>query len=271
MKRKPAVAGYFYPGDKYLLATQLEELVEESEEKISALGIVVPHAGYMYSGRVAGKVYGRVEPPDVAILLGPNHTGLGERVSLYNGESFITPLGEVQINKDLNQLIKEKCPLVLEDTLAHLREHSLEVQIPFLQYLNEKVEIVPIVLMELNLEEIKSLGKAIAEAIEDYTSLEDKEVLIVASSDFSHYEPQSLAEKKDSLAIEEILKLAEESLMRVVFENRISMCGVLPVSTLIVAAKELEASGAELIAYATSGDITGDYSAVVGYGGIIIY
>ncbi|MFN3505113.1 MAG: AmmeMemoRadiSam system protein B [Caldimicrobium sp.] len=271
MKRKPAVANYFYPGDNFTLNSLLDELIEESEEKIPALGIVVPHAGYIYSGKVAGKVYGRIVPPDVAIILGPNHTGLGEKASLFNGESFLTPLGEAKINQKFKNLILEKCYLVKEDSYAHLREHSLEVQIPFLQYLNFELEIVPLVLMDLDLEEIKILGKSLAEAISEFLSEEEKDVLIVASSDFSHYEPHTIAQRKDALAIEEIVKLSEEGLLRVVYENRISMCGVLPVCTMLVAVKELGASSAELVDYKTSGDITGDYSGVVGYAGIIIY
>lgn len=270
MKRKPTVAGYFYPADYYSLNSLLEELIEDSLEKVSAWGIVVPHAGYIYSGKVAGKVYGRLEPPDVAVILGPNHTGLGESVSLFNGESYLTPLGEAKINQSLSKLIIEKCPLVKKEVYAHMREHSLEVQVPFLQYINPEIEIVPIVIMDLNLQEIKFLGEAIAEAIEEFISVEKKEVLIVASSDFSHYEPQTIAERKDRLAIEEILSLSEEGLLRVVYENRISMCGVLPVSVMLVSTRELGASMAELIDYKTSGDVTGDYSAVVGYAGIII-
>ncbi|MFN4131924.1 MAG: AmmeMemoRadiSam system protein B [Caldimicrobium sp.] len=271
MKRKPAVAGYFYPGDYYSLNSLLEELIENNPEKISAIGIIVPHAGYMYSGKVAGKVYGRIEPPDVAVILGPNHTGYGGKVSLFTGESYLTPLGEAKISQRLSKIILEKCPLVEDEFYAHMREHSLEVQVPFLQYLNPEVEIVPIVIMDLNLNEIKLLGEAIAEAIEDFTSEEAREVLVVASSDFSHYEPQVIAERKDRLAIEEILKLSEEGLLKVVYENHISMCGVLPVSVMLVCAKELGASEVELIDYKTSGDITGDYAAVVGYAGVIIW
>lgn len=271
MQRKPVVAGYFYPGDIYTLTSTLQELIVEDEEKINALGIIVPHAGYIYSGKVAGRVYGKIEIPDVVLLLGPNHTGLGERISLFNGKSFLTPLGEVKINKSLSELILKYCPLVKEDSLAHSREHSLEVQVPFLQYLNPEVEIVPILLIDLNVEELNLFGKAIANAIREFEAENEQEILIVVSSDFSHYEPKSIAERKDNLAIEEILNLSEEGLLKVVYENRISMCGILPVFSLIVAAKELGRTNAELVDYKTSGDVTGDYSSVVGYAGIIIY
>lgn len=271
MKRLAVVANYFYPGDKAALSSMLEELIEFSEEKIHAKGIVVPHAGYIYSGRVAGKVYGRILPPAIAIILGPNHTGLGANVSLFGGEAFITPFGEAKINNELANFILEKCHFLKVDNLAHQREHSLEVQVPFLQYLNPEVEIVPICLMELSYTEIEELGGALSSAIEEFEEKTGKNILLVASSDFSHYEPQNVAMQKDSLAIEAILDLSEEKLLQVVYEKRISMCGVFPVAVNIVASKLLGAERAMLIDYKTSGDITGDYSAVVGYGGIIFY
>ena len=271
MRREPAVAGYFYPGDRESLLLELKALIKFSPEKIPALGIVAPHAGYMYSGGVAGKVYGKILPPHVAIIMGPNHTGLGERVSLFPGDSFLTPLGEAKIAKDLAELLLSETTLVKQDKWAHLREHSLEVQLPFLQILNSSIEIVPLCISELDIDEIRELGKALARAIKIYTTRTGKKTLIVASSDFSHYVPHTVAKKKDSLAIEEILQLSEEGLIKVVIKENISMCGVIPVSVTIVACKELGAKGALLVDYKTSGDITGDYSSVVGYGGIIIY
>lgn len=271
MIRQAVVAGYFYPGRTETLLRTLEDLIDFQEEKLSAISIVVPHAGYMYSGKVAGKVYGRIEPPDVAVILGPNHTGLGPEVSLFSGEAFLTPLGEAKINKELSNLLLESSALISADTLAHRREHSLEVQIPFLQYLNPKIEIVPICIGHLSLEEIRDLGEALARSIDQFEASLEKNVLIVASSDFSHYEPQTVANTKDALAIREILNLSEEGLLQVVFRERISMCGVFPVAITIYASKLLGAEEAILVDYRTSGDVTGDYSAVVGYGGIIIY
>lgn len=271
MKRSPVVANYFYPGDRITLQSMLEEMVEPSEEKIPARGIVVPHAGYVYSGDVAGKVYGSIESPDLAIILGPNHTGLGSRASLYEGEAFLTPLGEARINRELANLILERCSFLEFDNLAHLREHSLEVQVPFLQFLNPQIEIIPLCLMELSLTEIDALGRAIGSSIAEFEENTDKRVLIVSSSDFSHYEPQNVAQQKDSLAIEAILELSPEKLLRVVYEKRISMCGVLAVAVNMVASMLLGAETAILVDYKTSGDITGDYSAVVGYGGLILY
>lgn len=249
----------------------LEELIEFSEEKLQAKGIVVPHAGYIYSGKVAGKVYGRIVPLIMLLFLGPNHTGLGANVSLFGGEAFITPFGETKINTELANLILERCPFLEVDNLAHQREHSLEVQLPFLQYLNPEVEIVPICLMDLSYTEIEEFGSALGSAIEEFEEKTGENVLLVASSDFSHYESQNIAIQKDSLAIEAILELSAEKLLQVVYERSISMCGVLPVAVNIIASKILGAEKAILIDYKTSGDITGDYSAVVGYGGIIFY
>ncbi|MCS7199633.1 MAG: AmmeMemoRadiSam system protein B [Caldimicrobium sp.] len=270
MKREPVVAGYFYPGKRETLLTNLRELIIFEDLKISALGIVVPHAGYVYSGKVAGKVYGRIEPPDTAIILGPNHTGLGCRVALFPEGSFLTPLGETPIDRDLLLLITEETPFTTLDVLAHLKEHSLEVQVPFLQFLNPEIKIVALTLRDLALEEIRKIGEGLSKAINRYKEISGKNVLLIASSDFSHYEPHTEAQNKDRLAIEAILKLSERELLEVVSRERISMCGVFPVAVLLVTCKSLGAKEAHLIEYKTSGDITGDYYSVVGYAGIII-
>ncbi len=268
MVRKPAVAGYFYPSTKEGLLSDLRHLVEPSSHKISAKAIVVPHAGYMYSGGVAGKVYGMINPPDVAIILGPNHTGLGARASIFDGDSFLTPLGEAKVEKDGVVFLTELVPFLKPEKLAHLHEHSLEVQVPFLQFLNSNVKIIPIVLLDLSLEEIYALGSALAEYILKHP---EKQTLLLASTDFSHYVPHEVAKKKDFLAIEQIKKLSPEGLLRVVFTERISMCGYLPVACLLSACQRLPVSTVELVDYKTSGDIIGDYSSVVGYAGIVIY
>ncbi|QER42052.1 AmmeMemoRadiSam system protein B [Thermodesulfobacterium sp. TA1] len=268
MKREPAVAGYFYSNNPKELEKHLAELIKFSETKIPAKGGVLPHAGYFYSGHVAGAVYGKIVPPDIAVILGPNHTGMGKPIAVFNGTSFITPLGEAKINKTFTTRFIELCPLASEDFLAHAHEHSLEVQVPFLQYINPKVEIVAICLRWISLKEIREIGIALAQTISLFP---EKRIFIVASSDFSHYVPQETAKYKDSLAIKEILSLSEEGLLKVVVENNISMCGVIPVAINIVACKHLGATKGELIAYATSGDIIRDYSSVVGYGGIVIY
>jgi len=268
MKREPAVAGYFYSDNSRELKFHLSTLIKFRENKIKAKGIIVPHAGYMYSGWVAGKVYGSIIPPDTAIIIGTNHTGLGERISLFPGEAFITPLGEVSVDKEISEDLIKSVPLLSRDVMAHLHEHSIEVQVPFLQYINPKVKIVPICLSKLSLEEVKELGKGIAEVIKKHS---DKYILIVGSSDFSHYVPHEVAKKKDLMAIREILKLSEEDFLKVIYEEKISACGYIPIAVTINTCKNLGASKAELVEYQTSGDIIKDYSSVVGYGGIIIY
>ncbi len=268
MKRQPAVAGMFYSENPKELKFNLSELINFAKKRIKAKGIVVPHAGYMYSGWVAGRVYGSIEPPDTAIILGPNHTGLGDEASIFDGESFVTPLGEAFIDKPIVKNLIKKVHFLSTDPLAHMHEHSIEVQVPFLQYINPDIKIVPICLGHISFEEIQILGNAIGEVIEE-TSIKD--ILIVASSDFSHYVPHEVAKEKDMLAIREILNLSEERLLKIVFQEKISMCGVIPVAVTIVACKKIGATKAQLIEYMTSGDIIKDYSSVVGYGGIIFY
>ncbi|NPA39547.1 MAG: AmmeMemoRadiSam system protein B [Thermodesulfobacteria bacterium] len=266
-KRTPAVAGMFYSENPVELRHNLSELIVFTKEKIEAKGVVVPHAGYMYSGWVAGKVYGAIEPPQVAIILGPNHTGLGDRASIFAGESFITPLGEVKVEISLVEILVNQVEFLSTDPTAHIHEHSIEVQVPFLQYINPDVKIVPICLGRLSFEEILTLGDALYFAVSQYPG----KVLLVASTDFSHYVPHEVAKQKDSLAIEAILKLSEEELIKVVVEEGISMCGVIPTAVVIRACKGLGAKKAILIDYMTSGDVIKDYHSVVGYGGIVIY
>jgi len=268
MKRHPAVAGMFYSENPAELKHHLSELIVFTKEKIKAKGVVVPHAGYVYSGWVAGKVYGAIEPPDTAIVIGPNHTGLGDEAAIFAGESFLTPLGEALVDEEIVKALIEKVSFLSTDTMAHIHEHSIEVQIPFLQYIKPDVKIVPICLGRISLQEIKLLGEAIAEVIKDFSS---KYILIVASSDFSHYVPQEVAKEKDNLAIKEILNLSEEGLLQTVIQEGISMCGVIPVAVMLSSCKKLEAKKALLVEYMTSGDIIKDYSSVVGYAGIIIY
>ncbi|PMP65734.1 MAG: AmmeMemoRadiSam system protein B [Thermodesulfobacterium geofontis] len=268
MKREPAVAGYFYSENPRELKFHLSTLIKFKKNKIKAKGIIVPHAGYMYSGWVAGKVYGSILPPDTAMIIGTNHTGLGERISIFPGESFITPLGETLIDKELTEDLVKLVPIIAKDVMAHLHEHSIEVQVPFLQYINPEVKIVSLCLGRLKLEEVIELGRGISEVIKRYP---DKYVLIIGSSDFSHYVPHEVAKEKDMMAIKEILKLSEESFLKVIFEERVSACGYIPIAVTINACKNLGANKAELIDYMTSGDVIKDYSSVVGYAGIIIY
>lgn len=266
MIRNPVVSGQFYPASPSLLEAQIKEFIDEKAVREEVIGLVSPHAGYMYSGPVAGAVMSRIKFKDTFVILGPNHTGSGKPFSIMTEGIWKTPLGEVEIDSELGKQILARCRHLEEDHVAHLYEHSIEVQIPFLQYFKRDVKIVPIILSHSTGATYKEIGKGIAEAIKR----SKKKAVIIASSDMTHYEPQQSASRKDAKAIEAILELNEDELLRRVEELNISMCGYAPTVSLISAAKELGARGAELVKYQTSGDITGDYAGVVGYAGIII-
>jgi AmmeMemoRadiSam system protein B len=261
MIRQPAVAGQFYTGDGRKLRTELESLVTIMPARKRVMGIVAPHAGYMYSGGVAGDVYGRIEIPATVIVLGPNHHGFGARAALYPDGEWLTPLGTVPVDTRLAELIVKHSPLVEYDSTAHHYEHSLEVQVPFLQFIRPDVRIVPLCLGLGDFAGCRSLGKGISLAIREY----GEDTLIVASSDMTHYESAADARAKDDLAIREILGLDPEGLLKVCRSEGITMCGVVPATVMLVAALELGATKAELVRYATSGDVTGDNRQVVAY------
>ena len=266
MIRNPVVSGQFYPESPDRLRAIIKGFVDEKVVKEEVIGLVSPHAGYIYSGPVAGAVISRVKFKDTFIIIGPNHTGIGKPLSIMTQGTWKTPLGEVEIDSELGKRILATSSHLQEDYTAHQCEHSIEVQIPFLQYFKRDIRLVPIMLTHSSLATYKEIGKELARAIKDL----NKEVVIIASSDMTHYESQQSAERKDTQAIEAILDLNEDELFRRVDELDISMCGYAPTVSLISAAKELGATGAELVRYQTSGDTTGDYSAVVGYAGIII-
>jgi AmmeMemoRadiSam system protein B len=261
MIRQPAVAGQFYSGDEKELRAELESLIPQATTREKVIGIVAPHAGYIYSGAVAGEVYGRVEIPPTVIILGPNHHGFGARAALFPDGEWLTPLGTVLINTRLAELIGKHSPLVEDDSTAHHYEHSLEVQVPFLQFIRPDATIVPLCLGFNDFASCRSLGTGIALAIREYGT----DVLIVASSDMTHYESAAAARAKDDLAIREVLGLNPEGLLNVCRTKGITMCGVIPAAVMLVAALELGASKAELVRYATSGDVTGDQRQVVAY------
>ena len=264
---------------------QVREFIVPGVAKTKALGIVSPHAGLMYSGSVAGAVYSRIELPDTFVLIGPNHTGLGAPVSLMAAGQWETPLGLVEIDEALAASILSKSTRISEDSLAHLREHSLEVQLPFIQQFKREFKIVPIQMLDTRLETCNEVGKAVAEAIkdrgqgpgvrgqgEDHSKLRtpNSDVLIIASSDMSHYERAATAKEKDFKAIHQLLNLDPEGLYRTVKEYGITMCGYGPAVAMLVACKLLGAAKAELIKYTNSGDVSGDYEQVVGYAGIVV-
>ncbi len=266
MIRKPVVSGQFYPSSPDELKEMIKGLVGEEVEQVEAIGLVSPHAGYIYSGAVSGAAISRVKFKDTFIILGPNHTGAGAPFALMKEGIWETPLGRMEIDSGLAQKLLDESNYLTDDSPAHQYEHSIEVQLPFLQYFKADIKIVPIILSYAPGAVFKEIGKSIASAIKR----SGKEVVIIASSDMTHYEPQESAEKKDKRAIEAILNLDEDELLRRVDALGISMCGYAPVTSLISAARELGAKGAELVKYQTSGDASGDYSSVVGYAGIII-
>ncbi|APV44594.1 hypothetical protein Dform_01266 [Dehalogenimonas formicexedens] len=265
--RPPIASGRFYPGTSEQIRALIDSFAEDIEGKTDAVGVVAPHAGYIYSGSVAAAVFSRIETADTYIILGPNHTGMGKPFSIMTLGSFQTPLGNVPIDSALAQNVLAKSKNLQEDRTAHQNEHAIEVQLPLLQYFKPDLKIVPIILSVATLEIYREIGGAIAQAIQES---EGKKILIVASSDMTHYESQETASAKDHRAIEEILKLDEEGLLNRVVKERISMCGYAPVVTMLTAAKILGAKAAELVRYQTSGDASGDYSAVVGYAGVIV-
>jgi MEMO1 family protein len=267
--RAPAVAGQFYPSQASELNSEISGYLDPNVKKQDVLACVMPHAGYTYSGSVAGAVVSRINIPDKVILLGPNHTGRGTPFSLMSRGSWSTPLGEVSIDSALSGEILSLSQYIQEDSSAHLNEHSLEVELPFLQYLRKDFQIVPICVASGQAKALKSVGLAIAAAIEKLELR--KSALILASSDMTHYEPQRIAGQKDKLAIEAVLELNPEKLLETIAEFDISMCGFAPVAAMLFCARELGARKAELVKYQTSGDITGDLSSVVGYAGVIIY
>ena len=266
MNRQPVVAGQFYPASASQLRTMIEKMVDEKAEREDVIGLVSPHAGYVYSGPVAGAVISRVKFKDTFIILGPNHTGRGEPLSIMTEGKWQTPLGDVEIDTELAQHLLSITRHLQKDEAAQQFEHSIEVQLPFLQYFKPDIKIVPITLSFASLDAYKEIGEEIARAIIDT----GREAVLMASSDMTHYEPHDTAAKKDRRAINAILHLDEDELFRQVEEHHITMCGVAPVASLIVAAREMGATSAELVRYQTSGDTSGDYSAVVGYAGIII-
>lgn len=266
MQRPPAVAGRFYPERKADLEHVLGQVMPAQEKPTSAIAVMSPHAGYVYSGMVAGKTFSRVAIPETAVILGPNHHGRGHPAAVYARGSWLTPLGDVPVDEELAARILREAPLTSEDSLAHRYEHSLEVQVPFLQRAAPHLSIVPICLGRMTLDQLLELGDDLARAL----AQSEPRPLLVASTDMSHYEPGSVARAKDHQALDRVLALDPQGLYRVVGEKHISMCGMLPVVVTLQAAKALGASLATLVEYRNSGDVTGDQSAVVGYAGVIV-
>ena len=262
----PAVAGQFYPGTAQGLSKALQELTRETPSKLPAIAVVSPHAGYVYSGGVAGELFSAVRIPARAVLFCPNHTGVGEDLAIMSRGAWRMPWGDVPVDGTLADRMTAACPLLLEDESAHLGEHSLEVQLPFLHRFRPDIRIVPVALGRMSLEECRELGEATARAAAEGP----ERPLLVASSDMSHYVPDAVARRKDRMAIDRILALDPEGLYRTVRSERISMCGVIPATVVLFAAKALGATSARLVKYATSGEVSRDFDQVVGYAGLAI-
>ena len=263
--RHPAVAGRFYPADPTILRRDVLSYLKNGA-KTRALGCVVPHAGYMYSGHVAGAVYARLQLPRRFIILCPNHTGLGEPLAIMSSGAWQTPFGNVPVDGPLAAELKKVLPYLEEDAQAHRAEHALEVQIPFLQAILPGFEFVPICVGVGQLPILQVLGQAIAQVLAD----KQEQVMVIASSDMNHYESDAITRVKDKKAIDRMLALDPAGLHEVIRRERISMCGYGPTIAMLTAAKQLGATRAELVKYATSGDISGDRETVVGYAGIVI-
>ncbi len=267
--RHPAVAGQFYPRNPDKLRAEVKSFTQNKEQAppLAALGCVAPHAGYVYSGHVAGAVYARLELPQTFIIMCPNHTGMGTPLSIMSEGEWETPLGNVVIDNELASKLKARCSLLSEDAGAHRYEHAVEVQLPFLQARIEHAAFVPIAVGTSRFDTLQSLGKAIGETLAGA----GKPVLVIASSDMNHYESDSVTRRKDERAIERILALDPHGLYEVVTRENVSMCGYGPTVAMLTATSILGAKSAELIKYATSGDISGERDAVVGYAGIAVW
>jgi AmmeMemoRadiSam system protein B len=267
--RMPAVAGTFYQGAPERLRAQVDECFAANPAapaKQRFIGAVVPHAGLIYSGHVAAAFYGLAELPKRLIILCPNHTGAGHFAAINREGAWRTPLGDVAIDSGLADALMARTPLLQDDAAAHAREHSLEVQLPFLQRLLGDFTFVPICLGAHRYDYVEEIGRAVAEVVKG----EQEPVGILASSDLNHYEDQDTTLRKDQLAIDEVVKRDPSGLWRVVDEYDVSMCGFIPTTAMLVAANALGATGARLIKHATSGDINHDTSHVVGYAAIVI-
>jgi MEMO1 family protein len=266
MLRAPAVAGRFYPADPEVLRADVSSYLSPQRPRISAIACLVPHAGYMFSGQVAGAVFSRVEIPERCIMLCPNHTGRGRPLAIMDEGEWQTPLGNVTIESDLARELMGSFPALASDSAAHQAEHAIEVELPFLQVVRPYVKFVPIAVGTSRLLLLEQLGDAIAETIKN----KPEPVLIIASSDMNHYEDDATTRVKDRKAIAKILALDPKGLYDTVINESISMCGFAPTVAMLTAAKKLSSSQAELVQYATSGDAIGERDMVVGYAGIVL-
>nr|WP_321514532.1 AmmeMemoRadiSam system protein B [uncultured Pseudodesulfovibrio sp.] len=268
MKRQPVVAGRFYdahPEKLYAMVDAFLGLGKDKYEERTVLAMV-PHAGYVFSGAVCGKTLGMANLEQTVLLLGPNHTGRGAQFSVWNEGDWNIPGGSMTVDQELAEVLLAADKTLEADTAAHMGEHSLEVILPFLRRLDPFTTIVPISISSSSHDSLRRVGQAIGQALKSF----DRPVSIVVSSDMSHYITHDEAKKKDSLALEAVVTLDPAGLFSTVRGNNISMCGVLPMTTGLYAALEMGATHGELVAYATSGEVSGDFDQVVGYAGVLV-
>ena len=283
--RTPAVAGRFYPRRAEELLREVLEFTSPGKipiatARIAAIGCVAPHAGYIYSGGVAGAVYSHLQIPERCVILCPNHTGKGRPLAIMASTTWQTPLGEVAADADMGDRLLRCFPALQEDSAAHRAEHAIEVQLPFLQALRPDLRIVPIAIGTSNFDVLRGLGEALAGVISDHHEKDRHEedqkeerqekVLIIASSDMNHYESDAITRVKDHRAVERVLALDARGLWEAVMNEDISMCGFGPTVVMLTAARLLGATSAMLVKYATSGDVSGDYESGVCYAGMIV-
>lgn len=277
--RRPAVAGSFYAGDSKSLNIQIENcflhkigpgeipLVNPKRQN-NIIGLISPHAGYIYSGPVAANGFYKIAlggKPDTIIILGPNHQGFGENVSIMAEGKWKTPLGELEIDAEMAEDILKKSKIIKNDKKAHQYEHSIEVQLPFIQYIFGKdIKFVPICMTRQDIDTDIEIAKSIC------SSVVDKNILIIASSDFTHYEPQEYAKDIDKQAINTILEFNPKKLYDMIYHQNLTMCGPGPITVMLIACETLGVKKAELLKYATSGDVSGMYDQVVGYASLIV-
>lgn len=262
MFRKATVKNSFYPDDPVIISEFIEKYRFDTVS--NALGVICPHAGYLYSGETAVKTLSSINIPDRVIIISPNHTGSGESVSVAPVGAWETPFGDIDIDSDMMQQVLENS-IFKEDSLAHLHEHSIEVILPILKYLNKNVRILPITVKHLSLDECQKVADGIASVLKTFGN-----ILIIASSDMNHFESKDISEVKDKKAIKNILDLDPERLYNTVINNKISMCGVFPVVISIMVLNNFGAKVADLLHYTNSGYVNRDFSSVVGYAGIVI-
>jgi AmmeMemoRadiSam system protein B len=266
MLRLPAVAGRFYPSNPAELTALIRKLIPDpGRPSIQVRACLLPHAGYMYSGHVAGAVLARIALPRKIIILGVRHYPRGEPAAILSTGAWRTPLGDARIDEALAEALKKACPLLREDSVAHGTEHSLEVQLPFLQVLAPDFTFAPVALGTVQFESLVSVGEAIAHVLE----ASNENVLLLTTSDLNHYEEDATTRVKDRKAIDQLLALEPRGLYDTCRNEEISMCGLGPAVATLTAMNALSVKKPELVKYATSADVSGDRSAVVGYAGMI--